>query len=182
MGQLVSGSVSKALWILGCGLSVALTVVIVVVAVQKDARIERDVLIVRVGEVVSIGDLDLTIVGTAPFQPGKSASTDANYAVRFRAANARGGRDKPYELTYTDLKVLDTTGTTRDTVSCVQCPGVTGDDVSVKIRAGDFVDGTFYYKLPPGVQPNSITYGSQMAKQTAKVHVGGAVQGAAPPR
>jgi hypothetical protein len=173
---------SKLVWVFGGGVSVAITIVVVLVALQKDASPPKDLLVVRMGEVVSVGDLDLTILSTTPFTPGKYAFTDANYAVRFRATNARGGANKLYELVHTDLKVLDNLGTVRDTVPCVQCPGLTGDDISTRLAPGETVDGTFYYKLPPGMQAASVTYRSFLSSVTAKVQVSAAsLQGAAPP-
>lgn len=174
-----SSFLSKLIWVFGGGVSLALTIVIVLVALQREASPPKDLLIVRMGEVVSIGDLDLTILSTTPFAPGRYAFTDANYAVSFRATNARSS--KPYELAHADLKVLDNTGTVRDTVPCVQCPGHTGDDISTRLAPGETVDGTFYYKLPPGMQASSVTYRSFLSSVTAKVHVPAAsLQGAAP--
>jgi hypothetical protein len=175
------GSLTKLWWIVASGLSVAVTVVIVVVALQKDATPESNLRLAKMGEVVSIGDLDLTILSTAPFTAARYSLSNANYAVRFRATNARGGAGKPYELAHTDMKIIDNTGTTRETVPCVQCPGVTGDDISLKLARGETVEGTFYYKLPPGMQPMSVTYHSLLSDLTAKVHVTStSLQGAAP--
>ena len=69
------------------------------------------------------------------------------------------------------MKIIDNTGTVRDTVPCVQCPGHTGDDISTRLSRGETVDGTFYYKLPPGMYPTSVTYHSLLSDLTAKVHV-----------
>jgi hypothetical protein len=173
---------SKLIWVFGGGVSLAITTVVVLVALQKDtAPPKEDVLVARMGEVVSVGDLDLTILGTAPFLPGRYSFSEANYAVRFRANNARGGAGKPYELAHTDLKVLDNSGTVRDAVPCVQCPGQTGDDITTRLAPGESIDGTFYYKLLPGVQASAVTYRQFSSSVMAKVQVPGAsLQGAAP--
>jgi hypothetical protein len=174
---------SKLIGVFGGGVSLAITIVVVLVALQKETSPPKvDLLVARMGEVVSVGDLDLTILGTAPFLPGKYSFTEANYAVRFHATNARGGASKPYELAHTDMKVLDNTGTSRDTVPCVQCPGQIGDELTTRLAPGETIDGTFYYKLPLGMQVSSVTYKSFLSGVTAKVNVSGAsLQGAAPP-
>src|SRR4249920_3264460 len=81
------GFLTKLWWIVAFGVSLAVTVVIVAVAVQKDASPESNLRLAKMGEVVSIGYLDLTILGTAPFTPAKYSFSNANLAVRFRATN-----------------------------------------------------------------------------------------------
>jgi hypothetical protein len=174
---------TKLFWIVAIGVSLAVTGVVGFMAMERHSQPEEREVRGRIGDVVRIGDLELTVLGTATFTNGRYSFSTANQQVRFRATNLRTARDAVYDLAYTDIKLFDNTGAVRDAVPCVQCPGSTGDDLTVRLAAGRTIDGVFYYKLPPGTEPVWLKYHSFLADKDAKIDLRSvATVGAAPPR
>ena len=171
---------TKLFWVFGLGISVAVTIAVGLVAMDRQSHPEEREVRGRLGDVVRIGDLELTVFGTSPFTNGKYSFSTANRQVSFRVTNLHNAA---YDLSYTDLKLFDNTGAVRDAVPCVQCPGTTGDDLTVRLNAGQTIDGIFYYKLPPGMEPAWLKYHSLLAEKDAKIDLrSGAPVAAAPNR
>jgi hypothetical protein len=167
--RLLSRTFWKAFWIFGFGVSLAVTAAVGLEAMSRDGAGGDEVLNARIGEVVRIGDLELTILAAKPWTNERYTHSSANYQIRYRALNLRTGAAGTYDLAYSDMKLFDSTGAVRDAVPCVQCPGITGDDLVVRLQPGQALEGAFYYKLPSGSEPGWFKYHSLLAKQDAKI-------------
>lgn len=111
-----------------------------------------------IGELIRVGDLDLTILGVGTFNAAQyNQFNDENFAVRFRATNARGRENAEYSLSTSAFKVVDASGVVYSGTSCAGCPDALQFGSSSLTRGGSF-ERSVYFAIPTGTKPASLIY------------------------
>lgn len=121
-----------------------------------------------VGDVVSVGSLDLTVTS---FDPAFDAArynrvNRASVAVQFRATNARGDEGKEYEFFLNAFKVVDAAGVTYPRAICVDCPG---EFATRGLIRGGTLEGTAYFEVPPGATLTELIYDPLFSNNRARI-------------
>jgi hypothetical protein len=134
------------------------------------------------GELVRVGDIDLTVLGVSRYSTGAAKTalgqpmvlSKPNFVVEIEAANVRG--DRTQDFSPLSLKVIDDAGVTHEVVACPQCPGQVGGGLSTSIVKGGTLAASFYFQLPAQALPASVLYKPLFSQGNVKIDVRGAVR------
>jgi hypothetical protein len=134
------------------------------------------------GEIVRVGDIDLTVMNVARHSPGGTRNvlgqpmtlSTPNFVVQVEATNARGARS--HDFSPLSLKVVDDAGVVHEAVACPQCPGQAGGGLPTTIVKGGTLEASYYFKLPSQALPASVLYKPIFSRDTATIDVRGAVR------
>lgn len=126
--------------------------------------------VARIGALVRVGSLDLTVLSFEPFD-GRSfgSSNDVNYRLRFQATNTRGPGGDDYRLVDTAFRIVDATGATHEDwhATCQGCPDVLGTGKSIAL--GSTIEGAVYFRIPQGQTPAELHYRAPGSTNTARI-------------
>jgi hypothetical protein len=126
------------------------------------------------GELVRVGDIDLTVMNVSRFSGAKGSFSQPNFVVELEATNARG--DRTQDFSPLSVKVVDDAGVVHEVIACPQCPGKGGGGLPAQITGGGTLDGSFYFRLPPQAVPAAVLYKPLFSQQQAKIDVRGTVR------
>lgn len=123
-----------------------------------------------IGDIVSVGSLDLTIVAFEPYDASQhNMFNSANARLHISATNARGDASSEYNLSALYFKVVDSNGIAHSaTFACASCP----DEVSnVDLVRGGRVEGYVYFELPAGRPMVEVIYEPLFSTNKARVRL-----------
>lgn len=124
----------------------------------------------RIGDVVSVGSLDLTIISAnAGFNSRQyNQFNSANVAIRVRATNARGDQGQLYDFSPLIAMVLvDSNGVAHTPeFGCAGCPDEIG---TVSLVRGGTIQGNVYYAVPAGIPLAEIRYEPLFSRNKATI-------------
>lgn len=125
----------------------------------------------KVGELVKVGSLDLTVTGvdsafdSTPF----NMFNKANVAVHFTATNARGDAGKEYNFILNAFKLVDAAGVAHTTsFYCADCPG---EFTTKSLVKGGTIEGTAYFEAPAGTVLKEVLYEPLFSTNKARVSI-----------
>ena len=126
------------------------------------------------GELVRVGDIDLTVLNVTRYSGVKSNfGSQPNFAIEIEAANTRG--DRTQDFSPLSLKVVDDAGVVHESVACPQCPNQVGGGMPTSITKGGTLAASFYFQLPSQALPAQVLYKPLFASGQAKIDVRGTV-------
>lgn len=126
--------------------------------------------VARIGALVRVGSIDLTVLSFEPFDGRSFGSTnDVNYRLRFQATNTRGPSGDDYRLVDTAFRIVDAAGATHEDwhAACQGCPEVLGAGKS--IARGSTIEGAVYFRIPAGQTPAELHYRAPGSTNTGRI-------------
>ncbi len=124
----------------------------------------------RIGAIVRVGSIDLTILQVDVFD-GRSfnPANDVNFRVLFRATNTRGPASEEYRLTDAAFQLVDESGALQSDgrATCQGCP----DNVAggTALARGATFEGAVYFRIPSGQPAAELRYQSPNSTNRARV-------------
>ena len=124
-----------------------------------------------VGDLVQVGDLDLTVLGHGPVDTTRyNQFNDANFSVRVEAVNARGEASEEYNLSaFFAFELIDSDGVHYDSsFGCAGCPEEI-DDIDL-IRGGR-VEGLVYFEVRDEARIVELRYAPLFSLNVARIWI-----------
>ncbi len=123
----------------------------------------------RVGDMVQVGSLDLTILDHGPVETDSyNRFNTANYAVRVLARNVRGDADDEYNVSaFLGFELVDADGIHRAAdFGCADCPEAIDD---VDLVRGGHIEGLVYFEVPDDVEIVELRYAPLWSMNVARI-------------
>ena len=122
-----------------------------------------------IGDRVSVGSLDLTVLGVEEYDSSvHNMFNDANVRVEIEAVNARGAADEEYNLSaFLAIQVVDSNGIAHDPgLGCAGCPDEVGN---VDLVRGGRIRGYVYFEIPADRPLTELIYEPLFSTNKARI-------------